>query len=257
MGDLVLADAGDDEPTLIQVSKGIDAAFEAEDRNNPEEMILDGDFYLKDAWNARGGGYSGTVTPEGWRLFAERLQRAQSILEDVYARTPREPGIARCMLTAVLGEQLPRDQMELWFQRGQDVEGNLFNLYMSKRWYLLPRWYGSDQDVWAFGLECAKSTNWPAKIPIMLAECISDRAENDPTVFADPEVWQPLEKTYRQYLSRYPRSEHYRSLFALSAAQGGHWDVAKEQLKILGADWDRAVFPGNLYAETLQKVNAH
>ncbi len=91
----------------------------------------------------------------------------------------------------------------------------------------------------------------------MLAECISDRAENDPAVFAQPEIWQPLEKTYRDYLSHYPQSLHYRSLFALNAAQGGHWDVAKEQFKILGTDWDPDVFPGNLHAETLQKVRAH
>lgn len=160
------------------------------------------------------------------------------------------------MLVTALGEQLPRDQMEMWFQRGQGVDGNLFSLYMAKRRYLLPRWYGSDQDLWKFGTECAQSANWAAKIPIVLAECIGDRAENDSTVFAQPEIWQPLEKTYREFLSRYPASRHYRSLFALNAAQGGHWDVAREQLKILGEEWDPEVFPDNLHAETLQKVNA-
>ena len=257
VGYSLLDAAQSDESTLKQVSMGLDKAFEEEDRNNPQADVLDGQFYISDAWNARGSGWANAVTQQGWQLFAERLSRANAILNGVYARTPQEPGVARSMMTVVLGAQLPRDQMELWFQRGQAVEGNLFGLYMAKRWYLLPRWYGSDAEVWNFGLECSSSSNWAAKIPILLAESITDRAGNDPTVYAQPEIWQPLEKVYRDYLTHYPASTHYRSLFALGAAQGGHWDVAKEQFKLLGSDWDPDVFPDTLYADTVRMVSAH
>jgi hypothetical protein len=257
VGCTLLQAAQNDEPTLKQISTGLDQAFAAEDRSNPLSDVLDGQFYVNDAWNARGCGYAQTVTQEGWNLLAQRLGRADDMLTDIYARSPSEPGLAKSMMTVVLGEQKPRDQMELWFQRGLQVNPNDFSLYMAKRWYLLPRWYGSDQDVWNFGLECAKSTNWAAKIPMVLVEAVSDRADRDPTTYAQPEIWGPLEKVYREYLSRFPNSIHYRSLFALSAAQGGHWDVAKEQFKILGDDWDPDVFPDTLYADTIRAVNAH
>lgn len=40
-----------------------------------------------------------------------------------------------------------------------------------------------------------------------------------------------------------------RSLSAKSAVSGEHWDVAREQFKILGDNWDRDVFKDNEYAD--------
>jgi len=253
----LMGEVKDNEPILKQTSTGFDKAFQAEDRDNPQADVLDGEFYVDDAWNARGSGYANTVTTQGWQNFRDRLASANRILNDVYARYPQEPGAAYSMMDVVLGQEETRDQMELWFQRGLQVEGNHFRLCMAKRWYLLPRWYGSDAEVFAFGLECAKSTNWADKIPMLLIECISDRADREPGVYADPEIWTPVEKVYRDYLSHYPDSTHYRSLFTLAAAQGGHWDVVKEQLKILGDDWDPKVFTDSLYPDTVRQAQAH
>jgi hypothetical protein len=157
--------------------------------------------------------------------------------------------VTNVMMTVVLGQQLPRDQMELWFQRGIKADPDNFSLYMKKRWYLLPRWYGSNDEVWNFGLECSTSTNWSAKIPIMLAESITDAGDRDSAVYARPEVWTPLEKVYRAYLDHYPKSVHYRSLFDKSSVAGEHWDVANEEFKILGDDWDRDVFKNSEYVD--------
>ena len=248
-GEKLLSAAQNDEATLKAVSMGLDRAFEAEDRQNSTADLLDGEFYVDDAWNARGSGYANTVTPQGWQSFGESLAQANQILSDLYAKHPENPKIAHVMMTVILGQQQPRDQMELWFQRGIQADPDNFQLYMQKRWYLLPRWYGSDQDVWNFGLECSKSDNWSAKIPMILAESITDAATRDPRVYAQPEIWEPLEKIYRAYLDRYPNSVHYRSLFAKCAVNGEHWDVAGEQFKILGDDWDRDVFKDSEYSD--------
>jgi hypothetical protein len=246
-----------DEQTLEAVSLGLDQAFAVADKDDPAARVLDGVFFTDYAWCARGSDYASTVTPEGWQLFNQRLNRANDILTGVEAKTPGLYMTARAMMTVVLGLQEPRDQMELWFQRGIKADPENFNIYMLKRWYLMPRWYGSDEELWKFGLEYAGSTNWQAKIPMILVESISDAAENDPSVYAKPEIWQPVEKVYREYLKRYPNSVEYRSRFAKSAVQGEHWDVAKEQFKILGRNWDRSVFEDNEYAQMSQAANSH
>ncbi len=257
-GSNLLKAVQDDDDTLKAVSEGMDRAFTAADRDNPTADILDGEFYVDEAWCARGGGYADTVTSSGWQLFGERLDAAEKILTQSYAKAPQDtPMIASAMMTVVLGKQEPRDQMELWFQRGIQADPDNFGIYMQKRWYLLPRWYGSDEDVAAFGLECATSDNWSAKIPLVLAESMSDAGGRDPLVYAQPAIWGSLEKVYRGYLERLPNSFHYRSLFAKNAVQGEHWDVAKEQFKILGDDWDRAVFEDNEYAEMSALAKAH
>jgi hypothetical protein len=244
-----------DDETMKALSMGIDRAFAAEDPQNPTAQLLDGEFFVDDAWTARGDGEIDTVTPAGWQLFGERLAQANQLMTDLYAKHPENPRIANVMLTVMRGQQQPRDQMELWFQRGITVDPDNFSLYMSKCRYLLPRWYGSDQDVWNFGLECASSNNWSAKIPIMLVECVSDAAERDPHIYARPEIWTPLEKVFRAYLDHYPNSVHYRSLFAKSAVSGGHWDVAREQFKILRSNWDPDVFENTEYAD-MRKLTA-
>ena len=256
-GDDLLEAAKDDEATLKAASTGLDHAFEEVDRQNPTAQVLDGAFYVNYAWAARGSGEANTVTADGWQLFGERLARADQILSDQFAKTPKYPAICYEMMIVVLGRQEPRDQMELWFQRGISADPNYFSLYMQKRWYLLPRWYGSDEEVWKFGLECAQSDNWSAKIPILLAECVTDAADRDPHVYARPEIWEPLEKVYRAYLAHYPDSVHYRSLFAKAAVSGEHWDVAHEQFKILGTEWDRNVFDDDEYPKMRQLVREH
>jgi hypothetical protein len=253
----LLNDAKDDEPTLELISKGIDQAWEANDRDNPAADLLDAAFYIDKAWGARGGDYADKVTDEGWKNFGDNEKNADDLLTRLYARAPQQPGLARCMMHVVQGLQMPRDQMERWFQRAIQVDPNDCEAYSMKEWYLLPRWYGTEQDEWAFGMDCAKGGNWSAKIPLIIVDELTYRAQAEPGVYMSDDVWKPLEGIYREYLSRYPDSVHYRSLFALNAAQGDHWDVAKEQFKILGDDWDPEVFPNGLYEKMMLDVKAH
>ena len=50
-------------------------------RDSVTAPIALGNAYLNYAYLARGGGYANTVTDEGWRLFAERVQLARETLE--------------------------------------------------------------------------------------------------------------------------------------------------------------------------------
>ena len=43
------------------------------------------------AWNARGGGYAGTVTDEGWRLFNERQNEAAKTLREAKSLNEKCP----------------------------------------------------------------------------------------------------------------------------------------------------------------------
>jgi hypothetical protein len=238
LGHDLLHAAEKDEPTLQQLHAGFDGAFAAADPASAQAAVLDGDFQISDAWNARGVGNADAVTPAARQLFGARLKIAADILQRVYARAPAEPGAALSMMTVCLGEGLPLDVLDTWYERGRQAGGDPYVLAYAKGYYLMPKWYGSDEAAWNFGLECAKGGDWAARVPTLLEDAIHERAVHDTALFAQPETWQPLEQMFRGYLARYPDSAHYRSLFALEAAFGGHWDVAKEQFKILGDDWD-------------------
>ncbi len=224
------------EITLNRVIAEIDRAFNEEDPDNPVKLELDGAYYVEHAWYARGSGWANTVNPQQWDQFSKDLVKAAQILEPLYNQHPDEVGISLSMMTVELGQGQGHDRMELWFQRGLKANPDCYRLYWSKQWYLQPRWEGSEEDILSFGKECVQTQNWVDKLPMILPIGLND--VQDPQVFARPDVWPIVEKTYRDYLDRYPKATHFRTLFAVQAYQGGHMDIAREQVKILGNDCD-------------------
>lgn len=242
MGHDILHSAQTDEPTLIAIHSAFDHAFAANDPGNTQAAVLDGEFLIQDAWNARGIGWSFTVTAGGNAVFSQHLTEARQTLEKVAAASPKEPGVALAMMTVCLGDEgSSLDELNSWFQKGQQAEGDPYMLAYSKEYYMTPKWHGSDEAQWNFGLECGKSGNWAGKVPLLLEDSIHERAVHQTSLFAQPEIWSPIEQMFRGYLAHYPDSVHYRSLFALEAAFGAHWDVAKEQFTILGNNWDSRI----------------
>ncbi len=218
-----------------------DRAFNEVDPQNPVKQELDGDYFINAAWCARGSGYANTVSTQGWDAFRRRLASAATILEPLYDLYPKEVNICKAMMTVELGQGQGRDRMELWFHRGTQADPDDYGLYKSKEWYLLPRWYGSMEDITAFGHECVAGGNWSSKIPMILPVGVAESSMNDVTIYSDPKAWATLEIVYREYLSRYPNAIFFRTNFAKHAFDGGHLDVAREQFKILGEDWDPSV----------------
>jgi hypothetical protein len=99
-------------------------------------------------------------------------------------------------------------------------------------------------------MECVKTENWQAKIPMVLVSGLEDMSQTsqNPKFYANAQIWNVLESVFQAYLQHYPESTIYRSKFAKCAAQGGHWETAKQQFAALGNEWDRNVFSDEEYA---------
>jgi len=227
-----------DETTINTMWSFLTKALEKEKADSSLRTALQGDYYIHYAWTARGSGWSNTVTQNGWRLFKERLEKASDILQTAYPESQMKGALARRMITVELGLEKGRNEMEPWFQRAIESDPDDYAAYLRKMNYLLPRWYGSSEDLWKYGLECVKTQNWSAKIPMILVEALEDLSENNSKIYSKPQIWEPLEQVFRTYLQKYPESTVYRTKFAKCAAEGGHWKIAKEQFDILGDEWN-------------------
>jgi hypothetical protein len=255
-GDDAMESAESDEELLDLIIAELDRDYNEIDPRNPVKLELDGAFYVHDAWHARGSGWANTVSQDGWKQFGERLDKAAQILEPLYDQFPNETGTCHAMMTVELGQGQGRDRMEKWFQRAIKADPEDYAAYKSKEWYLLPRWYGSSDDILAFGKECVSGGDWAAKIPMILPTGIAESGNGDPSLYTDPDIWALLEKVYREYLARYPNAINYRTNFAMHAYDGGHKDVAREQFKILGGGWDRSVLTEARYATIMSDLNS-
>jgi len=111
------------------------------------------------AGNARGTGTADTVTEQGWRLFKERMQYAKRTLVDASHLSERCPGWFFIMQTVARGEGWSKSDEKELYDQAVAFEPGYYYFYQSHAEFLLPKWYGSEQEVLAF------INDAPAKFP--------------------------------------------------------------------------------------------
>ncbi len=202
-------------------------------------LTIKGLFYSDWAWEARGSGFSDSVTEEGAKLFNERLLVAQPCLEQAWALDRSNEYICKQLVKAS-GAQQDMNALEIWFQRGKKIDPDDEQLYIAKLTYLQPRWFGSSEDMLQFGRECLKEGRWDSRIPFVLLSAhywaAGDTVEDRRSYFAQPEVWKEIEPLFTTYLARYPSNYMRLSSYINYAASAGKWDLVSKLMHDHG--WD-------------------
>ena len=86
-----------------------------------------------------------------WELFRERLARAEVALERAWRLDPNNARAATQMLIVELGQGKGRTHMEEWFRRAMKADPGNYSACSRKLYYLEPKWYGSEEEMLAFG----------------------------------------------------------------------------------------------------------
>jgi len=98
------------------------------------------------AWDARGTGYSQTVSDRAHNLMQERLSRARKMLEQVKDRSKRVPIWYSAMQTVALGQGWEKDEYMRLFQEAIESYPEYCPFYFNAVYYLQPRWYGDEHE---------------------------------------------------------------------------------------------------------------
>ena len=206
-----VANGVDRKPFFEEIYAGLDKAFP----NNSAVLAFKGRFLTGYAWDARGGGYANTVTPERFKLFGERLDMAAEVLEPAWKMNPNDPAAATEMLTVELGQGRDREVMETWFKRAMKANPDNIAACRAKMLYLEPKWHGSPEEMIAFAHECRDGQNWYAQLPFQLVEAhqtLSQYAKDPDAYFHQPEVWEDLDSIYKPWLAAWPDNPFARVL---------------------------------------------
>jgi Domain of unknown function (DUF4034) len=102
------------------------------------------------AWHARGHGYADTVTPEGWKLFGDRLANAQKVLSESKAIAASNPSWYTQQLIVWRGLQKPSPDMLKLLVEGLNLYPDYFQSSAAMINELLPSWGGTWNEVDAF-----------------------------------------------------------------------------------------------------------
>ncbi len=234
----------------------IDMLFEIMQRAQPKSPVADlfkGLAYRKYAWDARGNGFAGTVTDEGWRLLNERLTVSKDSFNRALSKDPNCAPAAAEMIGALLGADEGRAEMEKYFQRAIIADPDCYAAYDNKLYYLTTKWHGTAKDQLEFGRACLATKRWETRIPFLLLQAQRNMVEgrfrelcektDDAAACqkawgqaiaelyaATPNTWKDVQDLYDGYLAWNPNAVTERVNYAKAAIVAGHLDIVQQQL---------------------------
>ncbi|HXE09445.1 MAG TPA: DUF4034 domain-containing protein [Acidobacteriaceae bacterium] len=194
------------------------------------------------AWVARGSGYAATVTPEGWKLFNERVNEARVVLEGSANMQPMCPQWFSEMMTVSLALNWDADKERDIFERGIRFEPEYFYLYQQYANYLLPKWDGEPGQASAFAKDSADKLGGEEGDIVyyhVATVLISRHNKNFPLQEMD---WKRIRNGGEAILAKYGQSRTVANWLAYLAYQYRDAAEAQKEFALIGDEWGRGVW---------------
>jgi hypothetical protein len=205
-------------------------------------LVLDGENNIIAAWRARGGGYTDTVTQEGWRGFNSHLASARFFLTKAWNLRPDFP-LAPCRMIYVSLGDSDITEMRTWFDRTLAAQIDYPRAWSDLRWGLRPRWYGDERSMLALGRTAINTARYDTDVPRKFLDCVYDVESEEGVsaghhIFGRSDIWPDLQRMYEGYIAAPSQAQYrdgWRTSFAVVAYFAGKYDVSRLQLEAL--DW--------------------
>ena len=215
---------------------------------SPAPRIALGKCYVTWAWKARGGGYANTVTDEGWRLMRERLTLARKHLEAAEKFPIQDPEVYNELLRVALGQGWSKDEMNEVFQKGIKLEPNYQQLYESKAYFLLPRWYGQPGDWEAFAAEAGDARGGAEGDILYMSIARSQAWSERENFFKNTGIsYERMQRGFEASLKRHPDYLWDVNSYCYFACIDNDRDTAKSLFEKINGRWERGVWRDQNY----------
>jgi hypothetical protein len=131
--------------------ENLDRWLEAKPESIAAHVAL-GNFWEKFAWKARGGGYAGSVTADGAKKFAERVDVAQYLVEKARNVKQKDTGLCDLELQLAIDTGGAKEDVERIVREALAIDpANRSTLIDAARYYF-PRWYGTPAELKEYAL---------------------------------------------------------------------------------------------------------
>jgi hypothetical protein len=214
-----------------------------------------GSFYISYAWDARGSGWGSTVTEEGWKKFNERLRLAEQHFIHACELDPQDPRAPASLITIARGLGYDSGYMEKWFKQAVEADPKYYGAYKNKLTYLMPKWQGTREEMFAFARECAANPPKGSRVALILMDAHKEMAYRwaDSTgkkwreYYQEPGVWEELKPVYERYFQEHPDSISDRNHCAKIAFWAHDYKEAVRQFEVIGKDIDKECWGSEQY----------
>lgn len=205
---------------------------------------IEGRHFQRVAWEARGGGYSNSVSDNGWALFSRNMLKAKKSFEAAWAENPQHAGVAASMIARAQAEKgsVAKRQMNQWFDEMSKIQVDYADGFSSMLWGLRPRWYGSHRDMISFGERCLKSERFDSAAPWWYLQAHRDVASEwdlPSNYFPKLRSFRKMDQMFEGFENepkRKPWRQHDRTQAVVTYFQARKYNDAKKWLDLLGDD---------------------
>jgi hypothetical protein len=199
------------------------------------------------AWQGRGGEYADNVTPEQWRLLAERLEKASSYMKELDPES--DPHAYLVLMGIALGKSRARRELDILYDRAVHSNPRYFHYYPERAVALMERWFGRKDELANYVqsiLEQPGGEDGQVAYSY-IALRLMQRHGRDELFEKTGLSWPHVRAAYATRGRVYGlRSRDWNALCKMALAVP---DVpaAKEALQHIGSDWDPAVWREKKY----------
>jgi hypothetical protein len=195
--------------------------------------VAHADFFTVYAWRARGTDYSDSVSGEGWRLFKERLAKAEELLKKSAAFEPKCPIWWYVRMRVALGQSWTWDDHEKLFQEAKAFDPEFWGYDVEKARYLLPRWHGKPGEwEYALSLENDRPKGLGLETYARVVNAMGGYYKN---IFRESHASWPMTRDgYALIKQRYPDSLDNLSRYCRLACLAADRDTARKLFDELG-----------------------
>lgn len=160
------------------------------------------------AWHARGGGDASTVTPEGWKLFEDRLRNADQTLQRCEARASKSPLWYQLRLAVARDMGWDRSRYQSLFDEATRRFPWYVTFYYSMTQYLSPKWHGTYEDLDQFARgTAAVQPGSDFSLYTRIYWRLTEDADLDFEPFRDSRAtWSTMKQGFEGLMRRYPKS---------------------------------------------------
>ena len=211
--------------------------------------------YVSYAWDARGDGFSDSVSDSGWKLFHERLEKAKSILDHSAALAQQCPDWYVAMQQVARGESWDMAQFKALLDKAVAFEPGYQYYYRIYADYLQPKWSGEEGDPARFAEETANRVggdNGDTLYYLISEGILCGCQESEFGHFS----WPRLQKGFAALEKKYGTSLISVNAFALMASKSGDFVAADPAFKRMGDNWNKDLWVTEAFFKSERDIAA-
>lgn len=185
--------------------------------------IVEAQYWFDYAWDARGTGYSSTITKDGMKLFQERLHTAAKVLDDSKTYASSIPIWYEQMLKVKSALGAPERERDAILKEGVSKFSWYLPLYLARANFLTPWWGGNWDSIENLALWSVDQTR-VAMGNAMYARVYWSISGNTQVsnIFKDTKAsWPRMKSGFDDLMKHYPNSKWNLNAYARFACDAG------------------------------------